>query len=206
MTWTRQQTWLGTEAAIVWVFANSLIRFSVFFHDGTWQAHWGRKHVALKAEDETEARLEGLRFVSEHLKSARETVNQEGLAMTEAAKADLKADTAPVDRFEEWFKPDHSRTCAVYKCGAHPIVPLTKKCGPCTFRDSSYADGAWYQILKARRELRGRAELAPAGSAKQASPRPPSEPQSPPQRSPEPAPESKASSPRGRGTSPKSPP
>lgn len=145
MTWTRQQTFAG-EFAIVWVYANSLLRFSVFLHDGAWQVHWGRQHRMLTASDETNARLEAMRFVVDRLTEARRAVTAEGQAMAEAAKVVDAAKDAGL--FEKLFRPDPSRNCCERGCGRHPIVPMTKKCGPCTFRRDDWGNGEWFDALR----------------------------------------------------------
>lgn len=38
-------------------------------------------------------------------------------------------------------EPDWSRKCEV--CGARPIMPITKMCGPCTTGEADTAGGNW---------------------------------------------------------------
>jgi hypothetical protein len=44
-------------------------------------------------------------------------------------------------RLTEKTKPDWTKKCTV--CGATPIVPVSKMCGPCTFGEADTAGGNW---------------------------------------------------------------
>ena len=54
----------------------------------------------------------------------------------------LWTDTTPKDD----FRPDWSLPCD--NCGASPIVPLTRLCGPCNFGEAETVNGGWWDDRK----------------------------------------------------------
>lgn len=48
------------------------------------------------------------------------------------------------------FTPNWDKKCA--NCGASPIVPVTKMCGPCTWGESDTVMGDWEDVIEERCE------------------------------------------------------
>lgn len=91
------------------------------------------------ATDARTAKLLALSIIQER---CREGAHRAAKAIVETAAAHHEQDKKlPAFRDMPLGKPNHKKKCQ--QCGAAPIVPLTKLCGPCTFGEPETAGGNW---------------------------------------------------------------
>jgi hypothetical protein len=101
---------------------------------------------SLTGKSEFAVKTEALELVSAHvrrvLSGLKAAVDAPATGwMLELSQGGATLSLTERQRYEKWYRPDSTKACQ--KCGVSPIVPLTSRCGPCTFGEALPANG-WY--------------------------------------------------------------
>jgi ribosomal protein L37E len=131
------------------------LSFGLVKRGGRWSVHCGllRVHSLLLASDAGAAQAEAVELLSRRLSSVKRE-----LVKAIAAEPDMLLKVSPAqqveadkERYRRFYEPS-DRQCR--RCGKAPTVPLTGKCGSCTFGTALPADGNWYNMEMSRNEDR----------------------------------------------------